>query len=162
MQWAKENLYLISIIYKQLFSYLLATTYEIRVRTGTRYNAPTDANVFIQLHGDMRDSKEIPLIDSNHSNLFEQAQTDVFQIMMPNIGNLIKITMSHDKTGDGPSWYLEDVIIVDTDTAQSWKCETFGWLSKTTAKSSNCEKGIVLRNYSLITQILSRRVRFTW
>ena len=117
--------------------------YDILVRTSDVWQAETNANVFIQLHGDLRDSRELELTNSNYSNPFERDQTDMFVMTVINVGNVINVTVRHDNTGRGPGWILDGVIIKDTVEKESWKCEHFGWLTTefSISKSSTCKKG---------------------
>ena len=46
--------------------------YEVKVYTGDKYGAGTDANVFITIYGTTGDSGERELRKSNNINKFEQ------------------------------------------------------------------------------------------
>lgn len=49
-------------------------TYEVYVYTGTMWGAGTDANVYINIYGEMGDTGERKLRKSNHFNKFESGQ----------------------------------------------------------------------------------------
>ena len=57
------------------FSYIfLEIIYIVKVFTGNKFGAGTDANVFLKLFGSQGDSGEIHLRESNNTNKFEKKQ----------------------------------------------------------------------------------------
>ena len=102
-------------------------TYKVTVITGDVPAAGTDANVYISLYGDQGSSPDNHL-DSTLSS-FEKGQTDVFYLTLVDLGNLQKITIYHDNTGVAPGWYLDRVIITNTQTTQQWTFVCDCWLA---------------------------------
>lgn len=49
-------------------------SYEVHVFTGTMWGAGTDANVYINIYGEIGDTGERRLRKSNHLNKFEKGQ----------------------------------------------------------------------------------------
>lgn len=49
-------------------------SYEVHVFTGTMWGAGTDANVYINIYGEIGDTGERQLRKSNHLNKFEKGQ----------------------------------------------------------------------------------------
>jgi len=86
-------------------------TYKISVITGDRRGARTDANVFITIFGTGGDSGECKLESSG--NNFKRNQTDHFGIDCIDIGDLQCISIGHDNTGFGASWFLDKIIITN-------------------------------------------------
>ena len=90
-------------------TYLPEVTYKVRVKTGDRRGAGTDANVFVELYGDKGKSGEKKL--DNKLNNFERNAEDLFGITCIDVGTPTKIRVRHDNSGFGPSWFLDKVII---------------------------------------------------
>ncbi|XP_053543932.1 lipoxygenase homology domain-containing protein 1 [Ictalurus punctatus] len=104
-------------------------TYEIRVFTGPMWGAGTDANVYINIYGEMGDTGERKLRKSNHFNKFERGQVDVFTLMAIDLGQLRKLRIRHDNKQASAGWYLDRVEIVDLkeETTYFFPCQR--WLA---------------------------------
>ncbi|MCK4579980.1 MAG: hypothetical protein KAU10_01425, partial [Dehalococcoidia bacterium] len=87
-------------------------TYVIWVTTADKWGAGTDARIFITLFGtDGRTTGEIRL-DTPDWNDFEQGRTDAFVIEgKENVGDIDRIEIRHDNTGDWAGWYLDNVYV---------------------------------------------------
>lgn len=58
-----------------IFFFFTAHTYKVSVRTGEMYGAGTDANVFLTIYGDLGDTGERKLANSeNNKNKFEKGE----------------------------------------------------------------------------------------
>uniref|UniRef100_A0A8C5CVH5 Lipoxygenase homology PLAT domains 1 n=1 Tax=Gadus morhua TaxID=8049 RepID=A0A8C5CVH5_GADMO len=89
----------------------MSTTYTLKVKTGEKKYAGTDANVFITLFGIKDDTGMINLKASKtHRNKFELGMTDEFIVEAVDIGPLQKIRIGHDNDGSA-GWFLESVEI---------------------------------------------------
>ena len=84
--------------------------YEVKVVTGDRRGAGTDANVFIVLYGENGTSGRPKVLQSSSAN-FERATTDVFGVESADLGNLSKIRIGHDGAGLGSGWFLDKVYV---------------------------------------------------
>ncbi|KAJ8339353.1 hypothetical protein SKAU_G00361390 [Synaphobranchus kaupii] len=104
-------------------------TYEVHVFTGTMWGAGTDANVFINVYGEVGDTGERRLKKSNHLNKFEKGKEDVFSIFSIDLGPLKKLRIRHDNTQAHSAWFLDRVEIVDCkdDTTYYFPCKR--WLA---------------------------------
>lgn len=69
--------------------------------------AGTDANVFIEMHGDKGSMGETRL-DNAHDN-FERNMKDVFTIKASDLGEIQTIIIRHDNSGIGGAWHLQQV-----------------------------------------------------
>lgn len=130
-----------------------ATSYQINVKTADVRGAGTDANVFCNIIGEFGETGEIPLEHSeSNKNKFERGQMDVFIIEnVPNLGQLKKLRIWHDDSGDlwtknlnftllkifdfcigmGSAWYLDSVEVVDLNNKKSDFFPCNQWLSST-------------------------------
>ncbi|XP_071658812.1 lipoxygenase homology domain-containing protein 1 [Patagioenas fasciata] len=106
-------------------------TYKISVFTGDIYGAGTDANVFLNIYGDLGDTGERKLSKSEMNfNKFERGQEDTFTIQAVDLGILYKIKIRHDNSMFSPDWFLEKVEILDETTEESFIFLCERWLSK--------------------------------
>uniref|UniRef100_A0A8C3PSX0 Lipoxygenase homology domains 1 n=1 Tax=Calidris pygmaea TaxID=425635 RepID=A0A8C3PSX0_9CHAR len=106
-------------------------TYKISVFTGDIYGAGTDANVFLNIYGDLGDMGERKLSKSETNfNKFERGQEDTFTIQAVDLGILYKIKIRHDNSMISPDWFLEKVEILDETTEESFVFLCERWLSK--------------------------------
>ncbi|XP_068857631.1 lipoxygenase homology domain-containing protein 1 [Aphelocoma coerulescens] len=106
-------------------------TYKISVFTGDIYGAGTDANVFLNIYGDLGDMGERKLSKSETNfNKFERGQEDTFTIQAVDLGILYKIKIRHDNSMFSPDWFLEKVEILDETTEESFIFLCERWLSR--------------------------------
>ena len=83
--------------------------YTVKVVTGDRRGAGTNANVFIEIFGKNGSSGSRTL--DNASDNFERNKTDVFGISCVDLGEIDRIVIGHDNSGFAPGWFLDKVII---------------------------------------------------
>ncbi|XP_070707153.1 lipoxygenase homology domain-containing protein 1 [Pempheris klunzingeri] len=88
--------------------------------------AGTDAQVFLQIYGELGKSDEIKL--ENNSDSFEQAQLDKFMIEMPEIGRLQKLRIWHEKRHPFAGWHLAKVTLLKTLTMEKYSFHCGRWL----------------------------------
>jgi hypothetical protein len=82
------------------------------VTTGNKLGSGTDAKVYLILYGDKGQSEKLHLVETkSNSDPFEKGKTDVFIVSSVNIGDIVKINVSHDAEGSGAGWYLEKIKI---------------------------------------------------
>ncbi|NXL86694.1 LOXH1 protein, partial [Alectura lathami] len=76
------------------------TEYAVRVYTGDKRGAGTDANVHIILFGNEEKSEVFHLSQSlEHQDPFERGKVDTFKIKTKNLGSLRSIEVGHDGKG---------------------------------------------------------------
>ncbi|NXH38465.1 LOXH1 protein, partial [Dicaeum eximium] len=108
-----------------------STTYTVKVKTGDKKNAGTDANVFIILYGSKDDTGIVSLKASKiNKNKFERGKVDEFTVESVDIGDLKKIKIGHDNKGNSTGWFLEWVEIDAPSLGQCLKFPCGRWLDK--------------------------------
>ncbi|XP_063279308.1 lipoxygenase homology domain-containing protein 1 isoform X3 [Prinia subflava] len=123
-------------------------TYKISVFTGDIYGAGTDANVFLNIYGDLGDMGERKLSKSETNfNKFERGQEDTFTIQAVDLGILYKIKIRHDNSMFSPDWFLEKVEILDETTEESFVFLCERWLSKK-KEDKKIERTLYEQSYS--------------
>merc|ERR1712096_199457 len=83
--------------------------YIVTVKTGDKFGAGTDANVYIQLFGESGETVEMKL--DNAKDNFETGKTDNFSLDMPNVGPLKRVVLRHDNSGASSGWFCESVSV---------------------------------------------------
>jgi len=105
--------------------------YKIHVRTSDLKGAGTDANVFLNITGELNSVQSLELkYNGLRSDKFESGCDDMFEFHLPPLGNIVEIKVMHDNSGIGCAWHLKDVEIIDTLAHNSFLFECQQWLSK--------------------------------
>ncbi|XP_066499349.1 lipoxygenase homology domain-containing protein 1 [Hoplias malabaricus] len=77
----------------------MSTTYTLRIKTGDKKYAGTDANVYAILYGEYDDTGIINLkACKSHKNKFEQGLIDEFTVEAVDLGDLQKLRIGHDNS----------------------------------------------------------------
>ncbi|CAF4182729.1 unnamed protein product, partial [Rotaria sordida] len=103
--------------------------YKITVYTGNKPGAGTDADVFITLYGNIRETGAIRL-DNNKKDMFEAGQKDEFTVDCPTVGVLNKILIAHNNKGSAPGWFLDRILIEDVNAHHIYEFPCNRWLAK--------------------------------
>ncbi|KAG9475124.1 hypothetical protein GDO78_003535 [Eleutherodactylus coqui] len=103
--------------------------YLVSVFTGHRRGAATTSKVTITLYGSDGESEPHHLYDPD-GIVFERGGCDVFLMttLLP-LGELQRIRLWHDNSGDKPSWYVNRVLVHDVEMDQRWYFLCNSWLS---------------------------------
>jgi len=108
--------------------------FQVVIHTGQREFAGTNANVVLELYGEEGSSTgKIPLKISreNGTHVFQQNSVDTFDIEPDKMfrGLLIKISIGHDGSGIGPSWFLSSILILDLEDNQKYQFVYNRWIN---------------------------------
>ncbi|XP_052769598.1 lipoxygenase homology domain-containing protein 1-like isoform X2 [Mya arenaria] len=108
------------------------TEYAIEVYTANKKMAGTDSSIFITLFGQYGTSKKILLKDTtSDKKLFEKGSIDKFAFRMNGIGELKKIKIEHDGKGFAAGWYLDKIIIRDSERPKDTYYFMYGgWIAE--------------------------------
>lgn len=105
--------------------------YKLTVYTGNRYLAGTDARVFVELfgqnNGQARNSGEVEL--AGKKDAFEMGSVDTFNVISPNLGKLIRLTIRLRNVGYTGSWYLNKVHVQNYKRGVDVTFSCYCWLS---------------------------------
>ena len=62
--------------------------------------------------------------------LFTRGNTDVFVLSLSqSLGAIQAVRIGHDNSGESPSWFLEEIVVVDEQANQSWTFTSSLWLA---------------------------------
>jgi hypothetical protein len=105
------------------------TIYNVKIKTGDKRGAGTNANVRIQLIGELGETdKNGYLLDKSGYDDFERGAQDTYQVRADkDLGNIEKVRIWHDNANSGAGWYL-DKINVELSGA-SWEFPAYRWLA---------------------------------
>uniref|UniRef100_A0A8C3RV23 Polycystic kidney disease protein 1-like 2 n=2 Tax=Chelydra serpentina TaxID=8475 RepID=A0A8C3RV23_CHESE len=103
--------------------------YLVTVFTGHRRGAATTSKVTLTLYGLEGESEPHHLTDAD-TLVFERGGVDVFLLctLFP-LGELQRIRLWHDNSGDSPSWYVNRVLVHDLAEDQKWYFLCNSWLA---------------------------------
>ena len=64
------------------------------------------------------------------SFLFTRGNTDVFVLSLSqSLGTIQAVRIGHDNSGESPSWFLEESVVIDEHVNQSWAFTSSQWLA---------------------------------
>ncbi|MFB2934299.1 PLAT/LH2 domain-containing protein [Aerosakkonemataceae cyanobacterium BLCC-F154] len=103
--------------------------YNVTIKTGNVAGGGTDANVRIQLFGDLGETDSSGyLLDKYGYDDFERGDQDTYQVRTDKeLGNLKKVRLWHDNAGSGANWYVE-MIRVEL-SGVTWNFPAYRWLA---------------------------------
>uniref|UniRef100_A0AAV2MQR6 PLAT domain-containing protein n=1 Tax=Knipowitschia caucasica TaxID=637954 RepID=A0AAV2MQR6_KNICA len=109
----------------------MSTTYTLKIKTGEKKYAGTDANVFAILFGENDDTGIINLkACKNYKNKFEQGMINEFIVEAVDLGDLEKMRIGHDNSGGSSGWFLDWVEIDAPSQGQRLRFPCGRWLDK--------------------------------
>ena len=105
--------------------------YDMVICTGVWKNSGTTANVTISIKGDLDEHNHIPLRRKDESSdLFARGSINGFVLITDeSLGTLKEITLEHDNSGCGPSWFVETVTIRERQKEEQWTFPVNRWLA---------------------------------
>ena len=107
--------------------------YEITIITGDWRNSGTTAKVAIEIYGSEESTGKVPLNnmeDAPTGTRFSRGNTDVFFLKVEKpLGHIEGVRFGHDNSGNSPSWFLEEIIVLDKQTLCSWTFTNTQWLA---------------------------------
>ncbi|XP_070194990.1 lipoxygenase homology domain-containing protein 1-like isoform X2 [Littorina saxatilis] len=103
--------------------------WKVWVTTNELSSGGTTAQVTLTAYGHKGQSMPLPLGfgDDEH---FKAGHIDEFDLSFGSLGELYKIRLAHDNTGDYPSWLCDEVRMHDKDTGEELVFPVKRWLSR--------------------------------
>jgi len=94
---------------------LIGDQYKVITYTGPEKGAGTKSNIYVVLYGENGETQEKELqLDPTNKDAFSAGKTDIFRLLASEqIGRINKIQIRTDGTGEEPSWFLNEVDVVD-------------------------------------------------
>lgn len=115
---------------------LNTTSYHVRVKTGDKRSAGTDADVSLKIFGARGDTGNQVLRKSNNTfNKFESGKVDEFDFEHEDIGKIERIKIGHNGRGVGAGWFLDWLEIDVPAKGLRYKFAAHRWLAEDEGKS---------------------------
>jgi len=99
------------------------TVYQVAVHTGDVPSAGTDAGVWLWFDGTLGRSGWLRL--DNEGDDLERGRTDYFYFNLPDLGPLNAAWIWFSRSGSGPGWFL-DTVVVNSKTFSY-----YNWIERT-------------------------------
>ncbi|XP_072808070.1 oxygen-regulated protein 1 isoform X3 [Vicugna pacos] len=103
--------------------------WKVTVVTGDLENAGTTATVSLSVYGEARCSGPIILGSGKH-HLFNPNSADIFKVNLKDIGDIYKVRVGHDNSGNDPRWYLEEIRLENIDTRELFCLPVDSWIAE--------------------------------
>ncbi|CAG5116252.1 unnamed protein product, partial [Candidula unifasciata] len=104
--------------------------WKVWCTTSDLSDAGTSAQVTITVYGHKENSGPIPL-GFPDSKAFQRGQVDEFELDVgTGIGEIFKIRLAHDNTGEHPDWFCDEIRMQDEDTEETLVFPCRRWLSR--------------------------------
>ncbi|XP_056152724.1 polycystin-1 [Lampris incognitus] len=134
--------------------------YRVLVKTGWWRGAGTSAHVGISLYGVTKSGSR----HLQRDGAFQRGSLDQFHLETDdNLGEVWKIRIWHDNTGLDPSWYLQHVVVWDSQTDHMFFFLVEDWLSVENEKNGTVEKEVLAScpgELSQFRRVLSSQLQF--
>ncbi|XP_071837899.1 uncharacterized protein [Apostichopus japonicus] len=105
--------------------------YSVQVTTGWEAGSGTDANVFLTLVGEKGDTGKRLLHKTADKELFQEGQTNMFELEAVSVQKLKSIVVEHDGTGAGAGWFCKEILVKESKDSKSeyiFRCDR--WLDE--------------------------------
>nr|XP_015208918.1 PREDICTED: oxygen-regulated protein 1 [Lepisosteus oculatus] len=120
--------------------------WRVSVVTSSLPSAGTSSQVYIILYGLQGNSGPLFLL-GREGDLFQSGHEDIFDINVGNIGELFKIRIGHNSSGQSPGWHCEEVRLQNLFTEEMFYLPVNRWLSQEEEKGGEiCREVPVLHH----------------
>jgi hypothetical protein len=102
--------------------------YTIWVTTGESPDRGANARLFMELWG-TKGKKDEFFLGRPVDYLPDAVLTDVFEVDIPDLGDIYRMCIRHNKSGSYPDWFINEVRIVRED-GKAWHFSFNQWLSE--------------------------------
>ncbi|XP_042779282.1 lipoxygenase homology domain-containing protein 1-like [Panthera leo] len=118
--------------------------WKVTVVTGDLENAGTTATVSLHVHGEATCSGPI-ILGSGEYQLFNCNSADIFKIDLKDIGEIYKIRIGHDNSGQDPGWCLEEISLENIDTCEVFCLTVDSWIAENENNGSTWKEILTVR-----------------
>ncbi|XP_048249875.1 lipoxygenase homology domain-containing protein 1-like isoform X2 [Haliotis rufescens] len=134
--------------------------WKVWISTNELGSGGTEAQVTLTVYGKKANSGPIPLgyADNQH---FQSGQIDEFDISVGSIGEIYKIRIAHDNTGDCPGWLCDEVRMKDIDAGEELVFPCRRWLARDEDDHETCRELPVSRQGEPCLPLLKYQVDVT-
>jgi hypothetical protein len=76
--------------------------------------------VTVVLYGEKGNSGDRKLVSVNQKSAFQRGGKDTFSIACQDLGEVTKIRIGHDNTGQSPNWHLTEARLSEAVSGKAW------------------------------------------
>lgn len=105
------------------------STYQVEIVSSSERGSGTTAKVYLKLFGANFQASPEVLLD-NHPSNFETGRRDVFELKIPDLGNISCIEIRHDNSGSSPDWLLDRIVVTHISSSKQWTFYCPYWFSR--------------------------------
>ncbi|KAK3092113.1 hypothetical protein FSP39_025311 [Pinctada imbricata] len=121
--------------------------WKVWITTNGNKAASTQAQVTITVYGHKGNSGPISLGTGDGSQ-FQSGNIDEFEeINIGNVGEIYKIRIAHDNSGDSPGWLCDEIRMKDLDTDEELQFVCHRWLARDEDDGEICRELPAVRKY---------------
>lgn len=103
--------------------------HTLYVTTGRRPTHGANARMYVELWGTQASSQGEIYLDRPLPDAAAEYLTDVFEVELPDLGDIVRLCVRHHKSIDFPEWYLQEVRVVN-EAGQTWTFPFNQWLAE--------------------------------
>ena len=105
------------------------TKYEVKVKTGDRKKAGTDADVNIILYDDLGQNSKTVQLDNRFRDDFERGRTDTFTFSDTiDLRYVVKIELWRDKKGLFDEWFVDTIQVRNIRYSDTFIYPVYRWI----------------------------------
>ncbi|XP_069477158.1 oxygen-regulated protein 1 isoform X2 [Ambystoma mexicanum] len=119
--------------------------WKVSVYTSDMASAGTTAQVYITLYGHRRCSGPTFLYGGG-KDIFRSGHEDIFTINTGDIGDVYKIRIGHNNSGDSPAWHCDEVQLQNLYTKEQFYIPVRRWLAQDQENGEICRELPVMRH----------------
>ncbi|XP_029447144.1 lipoxygenase homology domain-containing protein 1 [Rhinatrema bivittatum] len=113
--------------------------WKVTVFTSEETSAGTSSQVYITLYGHYRNSGSI-FLDGHDEDLFQSGHEDSFTIYTGDVGDLYKIRIGHNNSGNSPAWHCEKIQLLNFYSGEEFYIPVHRWLSQSHDDGDICRE----------------------
>uniref|UniRef100_A0ACB8FDU4 Uncharacterized protein n=1 Tax=Sphaerodactylus townsendi TaxID=933632 RepID=A0ACB8FDU4_9SAUR len=121
-----------------------AAKWKVTVFTSDQPSAGTSSQVYIALYGDQSNSGAIFLYGEK-KNVFERGNKDTFIIQTDDVGDLYKVRIGHNNSGENPAWHCKEFLLQNLMTDEQFDFPVHRWLAQDQDNGEICRELPVLQ-----------------
>uniref|UniRef100_A0A4W3K3J8 RP1 axonemal microtubule associated n=1 Tax=Callorhinchus milii TaxID=7868 RepID=A0A4W3K3J8_CALMI len=129
-------------------------TWVISVLTSDLPSAGTTAQVHITLYGKEGNSGPI-VLHREDENAFQNGQKNIFTVISQNIGNLYKIRIGHNNSGEFPGWHCEKIDLENLYSGKKYHFDVNSWMDQKEEDGEICREFSVIENGEPILPVIN-------
>ncbi|XP_060083246.1 lipoxygenase homology domain-containing protein 1-like [Ylistrum balloti] len=131
--------------------------WKVLVQTNKHPSTGTPAQVTLTVYGHKGNSGPIALGNGDGTQ-FKSGNMDTFDVSVGSIGEIYKIRIGHDNSGDNPGWLCDEVKMMDTHSGEELRFECHRWMARDEDDMEICREMPAVRKREPILPVIRYEV----